>query len=123
MPDEAQWTLEAALSQWRDITMALSPIIGHNGVDSLFRRSLQLQLAEHSALSKVSPAGAQANDFLDDLREGLLKSAPETASAANTAVLLTFIDLLSNLIGTALTQRLIGFAHTQPSGGDTARDS
>ena len=116
-------TVEVAQSTWRDVTAALSPIIGQPDVNALFKRSLQLRFAEYSALTNAGLTADQSDGFVAGLGAALLKLAPETASAANAAVLSAFVDLLSNLIGAALTAHLIGFAYHPPSGGDPARDS
>ena len=111
--------VEIALSSWHNIMPVLSPIIGERGVEALFRRSLQQGLATNAACLTDD----QSHGSITALEAALRRLTPETASAANAAVLSAFVDLLSNLIGAALTAHLIGFAYHPPSGGDPARDS
>ena len=112
---------DRALSMWHDAASALSPIIGERGVAALFRRSLYFQQIEHPGLATAYAAASQPDAFVV-LRATLLQQTPAAAAAANDALLQTFIDLLSSLIGPALTERLIGFVHPLPSIGTAVQD-
>ena len=111
VPADTEGVVDAALSQWREVFAALVPIIGQRGVAALFKRSLHLRQAEHPFLSLP----AHPPDDFVALRAALLQQTAGVAKAANGALLRTFVDLLGRLIGTALTERLIGFAQIPAS--------
>lgn len=107
MDSEVQRVADAALSTWRHIFAALVPIIGQRGSDALIKRSLSLAQREHHCLAAVVVREGETLD-LASLHPALSQQAIETASAAQAALLQTFVDLLSHLMGAALTDRVIG---------------
>ena len=91
---------------WLELDSILSPIIGPRGVSALGQRSLHLASAEHPWLGERQPGWP---DTLDSaLLVSLLaqRSSDEAAAAADT-FLLTFHELLTSLIGSSLTERLL----------------
>jgi hypothetical protein len=110
---------DAALSTWRQIEDTLSPIIGQRGVIALFRRSQHLT----SATCAWLPNGASDTQPLTDLHAALSQQAPAEARAAQAALLQNFIDVLSKLIGAALTDRLLQPVLEPSSSGDAAQDT
>ena len=96
-----------AVSTWRDIDAALSLVIGRRGFAALYRRSLRLTSADHPCLAAASDGDVGPGRFAA-LQTALAQQAPSPATAANDALLRTFRDLLSQLIGLALTARLLG---------------
>jgi hypothetical protein len=123
MQDEVQ-RMQAALSQrtaegvdagriadlavltWRDIDAALSPIIGQRGVAALYQRSLHLTRDGYPWLATVYESTLQEGDFTA-LQTALSQQTSSAAAAGNSTLLQTFCDLLSNLIGQSLTERLL----------------
>lgn len=111
----------AACGVWRGVTAALSPIIGRHGVAALFNRSLHLTRTEHPVLSAVHDAAGGLSDY-SALQEALSSQTSASAAAANSALLGTFHDLLSSLIGAMLTERLLRSALDNPSIDHAAQD-
>lgn len=109
------------LATWGEIEVALTPIIGQQGVAALYRRSVHLKTGSHPWLSALIENSASNNSAgntigstsggggidLDALRSVLLRQDAAVASAAGDAVLRTFFELLTNLIGASLTERLL----------------
>ena len=91
---------------WRDIDSALAPIIGHAGVAALYRRSLYLTRTGHSCLAVVYEA-TPVSDAYAALKTALSQQTLADATAAISALLQTFHDLLTHLIGESLTERLL----------------
>lgn len=60
---DAASTAAAALSIWRDIDVALGPIIGQPGVVALYKRSLYLTLVDHPYLVIAYESSLRAGDF------------------------------------------------------------
>ena len=102
----AERIADAAVSVWRDVNAALSPVIGHRGVAALYKRSLYLTQAAHACLALVHEGDLLPGDF-SALRAALSQQTTQDAAAAHGAVLQAFYDLLTNLIGASLTEQLL----------------
>lgn len=94
------------LQPWRRMAAHLSPLIGESGFCALLGRARRLAAPQYSWLLTSSSAKTidALIDNLDDCYEG---QDEDTAYAANAALLDTFTRLLANLIGEALTNRLL----------------
>ena len=100
------------VATWSEIDVALTPIIGHQGVAALYKRSVHLALPSHpwlAALTSNSSNGISidATVDLDTLRTEFSRHDAAAARAAGDAMLRTFFELLTNLIGASLTERLL----------------
>ena len=95
-----------AVSTWRDVDAALSPIIGQRGVAALFNRSLSLTVPAYDWLDTVRDGAVQTGDF-SALHEALSQQTTSNGVAANCALLQKFGDVLTKLIGESLTARLL----------------
>jgi hypothetical protein len=96
---------EAAVALWRDVWIALSPIIGAAGAAALYERSLFLAIAEYSWLKNVSDS-PESGDF-NALRRELALQTRADAAAANAALLNSLAQVLGKLIGASLAARLL----------------
>jgi len=117
-------TADLAIATWRKIDDALSPIIGHAGTAALFKRSLYLAGADQPALTAMAEVETAPGDFAL-LRETLAQqSSAHAAAAVQAALLQTFLDLLTSLIGSALTERLLRSVwDNKPSSGEAVQDT
>jgi hypothetical protein len=115
---------EIAVAQWRDVDAALSPIIGQSGVAALFRRSLHLAGVNHPCLRSLSESTLQPGVYAG-LHVALAQETGFDAAEASDALLRTFHDLLANLIGNSLAERLLQSAGRHPSiaSGHAVRES
>jgi hypothetical protein len=89
---------------WREVAAALTPVIGVLGFDALFGRSLRAVSADFPWLAE---AGEGVRDPLAAFERVLARQAPAAAAAAQAALQRTFAQLLDNLVGAALAQRLL----------------
>lgn len=113
--------VDAIMAVWREIDVALSPIIGHRGVAALFHRSLKLVSATHpwlaagrgSVLDVVDPAALGA---------ALQQQTVSVAADGGAALFQSFHDLLSSLVGASLTNRLLHSVWTSSAGDPPAQD-
>ncbi|MES2717055.1 MAG: hypothetical protein V4795_14895 [Pseudomonadota bacterium] len=110
----------ACAAIWLEVHAALSPIIGPRGVAALGQRSLHLASVEHPWLAARQPGGPAGLDAA--LLVALLAQASsnDEAAAAGSSFLQTFRALLSSLIGSSLTERLLRSVWGPP---DTALNS
>ena len=112
---------EMAVAIWKDVGIALSPIIGQTGVAALFKRSIFLTRSAHPCLATVLKVKAQP-DELAAIQAVLAQQTRATAVAANVALLQNFQDLLISLIGLSLTERLLRPVWDKPSSGQAEQD-
>ena len=107
------------VSVWRDIDAALAPIIGHRGVAALLGRSVHLTRADYPWLTAPHESTTERID-LAFLQSTLSQQTSDTVVAINGALLQKFAELLSNLIGVSLTERLLRPVVDVHSTGDAA---
>lgn len=94
------------VSIWAEIDRALSPILGPRGVAMLYKRSLVLASAAHAWLPRVEEPLPVAVD-LAPLQTALIQQGDMAAIDGGSAMLRTFYELLSSLVGPSLTERLL----------------
>ena len=116
---------EKAVSVWRTVDAALSPIIGQRAVAALYKRSVALVHPDYPwlmARESVSLGNRQSDDF-DVLRATLSQQTSSDAIAAHWALLRAFRDLLARLLGESLTERLLGSICDFPSSAGAAQET
>jgi len=119
---DAAQAADLAVVTWRKIDDALWPIVGRAGMAALFKRSLYLARVDHPALTATIDVEIAPGDF-ELLREILARqSGAAAAIAVHTGLLKTFLGLLTSLIGSALTERLLRSARDNPSSGEAVQD-
>lgn len=111
----------AALA-WRNLHAALSPIIGHGGVVALFKRSVSMTRTTHPWLASMPEELERPGDFTA-LQTVLSQQASVEAAAGNRAVLQTFLDILTSLIGESLAERLLSSVWDDSSHDDMRETS
>jgi hypothetical protein len=114
-----QQIVSIAVKTWRDVYCALSPIIGARGVCALYQRSLHMSLARFPWLASVYATALDAGEF-NALRKAFSEQTSTNAATAQNSLLEIFWDLLSNLIGESLTERLLTNVWNPPSSATTA---
>ena len=118
---DASRIASGAIATLHAIDAALAPIISQRGVAALYQRSLFLVRPDFPWLVAVYEGALVPGDF-SSLQTALQEQSVEDAMLGTTALLDTFHDLLSTLIGAALTDRLLGSLCDIPSRGDADQD-
>jgi hypothetical protein len=118
---DASQVADAVEAVWREIDQALHPIVGHRGVVALYNRSLTLAAARHPWLA-TGHRGALAAIDASALRAVLVRRQPAEAAAGGGALLQSFRDLLSSLIGASLTERLLHPVWAPTTDTETGQD-
>lgn len=103
---DAEQTIDIVMRSWKEIDRVMRTIIGKGGIDALFHRSIEITAVAYPWLAAAS-SDAQSVMDLDALRATLLKQETGHFAAASDALLLHFYQLLTNLIGLSLTDRLL----------------
>jgi hypothetical protein len=97
---------QAIVSTLQDMDAALTPIIGQQGVAALYRRSLHLCASRHPRLAGTCD-GVQAAPDPTALESVLIEQSEADAWFFGEALLMTYYELLTTLIGPSLTARLL----------------
>lgn len=97
---------QAIVSTVQDMNIALTPIIGQQGVDALYRRSLQLCASTFPQLACVDGREPTAPDLIA-LASVVVGQSEAEALLFGEVLLTTFYELLTTLIGSSLTARLL----------------
>jgi len=114
---------DEAVSTWQAIDAALSPILGARGVAALYRRSLALTAADHPWLRAVSPEDSPERGDFTALRTVLSRQPSESGAAVRSALLHTFRELLTKLIGESLTRLLLSTVRDFSEYGPAVQDT
>jgi hypothetical protein len=96
----------AIVSVWEHIDAELCPIIGQRGVAGLYRRSTHLAGQVYPWLHEIPDSISTTLD-LSTLQQSLVQQTPDDAIAGGGLLLQTFYELLANLIGPSLAERLL----------------
>jgi hypothetical protein len=112
----------ALVDAWRDVDASLRPIIGQGGVVALFNRCRWLTAQDHAWLAAVPHEPAAGLD-LRTLQTLFAGQPAAVALACGNDMLQRFHELLSSLIGTPLTDRLLRRAWTRPGDTSTTLDA
>jgi len=110
---DAERVAAAAAASWYEIHAALAPVIGPGGAAALYRRALHLICGAYPWLTSAREDPLRAGEFAA-LQLLLSEQASAQVVAANGALLQTFYDLLSSLVGVSLTERLLRSVRTDP---------
>jgi hypothetical protein len=113
---------DAVLAVWLEADSALHPIIGRRGVAALYNRSLRLSEAGHPWLSEGHLVNLSALDT-SALKAALSRHLPHEAALAGAAHLQTFQSLLASLVGSLLTERLLGSSWASAPRDPPAQDT
>jgi hypothetical protein len=100
---------EALLDPWQRLALQLSPLIGESGFCALYGRAIRLVIPHFDWLQAAQAGNNAAQSFIA-LTAIYSTVHVDAAAAANIALLTTFTELLSGLIGQALTRRLLDSA-------------
>jgi hypothetical protein len=104
--DDAAQISQAIASVWQEIAEALCPVIGRGGLDALYRRSLHLTVRAYPWLATTKGEEETVMDLIQ-LKAVLARQDSANAAAGGGALLQTFYDLLTGVIGPSLTARLL----------------
>lgn len=95
-----------SVARWRQIDVALTPIIGRRGIVAIYKKALNLTHADFPWLATVSEDDTSFDNFAS-LQAALAQQTSAVIMAANLALHRSFNKLLVSLIGESLSERLL----------------
>ena len=114
--------VDAAIYLWEQLATQIIIIIGEDGFNSLYARSLFLSQARFPWLT-VSHCPPQSEHRFAELKTNLEGQSSAQAGEATGLLLITFTDILASLIGDQLTTLILGVAWGIDTRIELARDS
>jgi hypothetical protein len=103
---DVQQLADFVVLAWKTIEASLSPIIGQRSVATLYKRSFYLASREHPWLMDIHE-GMQTTMNLAMLKAALIEQGSGEIVAGAGGALQMFYEVLTNLIGASLTERLL----------------
>lgn len=103
---DAERVATAMVSICEDISAALSPILGQQGVTALYERSVYRAAVAHPWIAAVGK-GLQTPLGVEAFRPVFAQQSSDSAAAGGVAFLTAFSELLISLVGLALAEQLL----------------
>lgn len=103
---QTEKVVDAAINLWEQLATQIISIVGEDGFNSLYARSIFLGQSTFPWLAAGSPSTHNDHRF-SGLKIIFKGQTPEQASAANSLLLITFTDILTSLIGEQLTANVL----------------
>ncbi|MCX7256572.1 MAG: hypothetical protein NTZ64_07485 [Polaromonas sp.] len=116
-----QQVLETTQRLWGQLAPALISIIGKDGFQLLYARSVRLNCARYPWLDAAAVI-ADGHEFFTPLLTCLRSTDLVQARQASVALLNIFLNLLASLIGEALTTHLLHSAWRHETSDTPAKD-
>lgn len=122
-PDAEAGPIAAAIADvWVEVEFALAPIVGQRGVAALIHRSLKLTNGRHGWIGQGQPLLPTEVDRAA-LQAAFARQTAAEAGAAGLALFQAFRELLTSLVGAALTEQLLQAAWTPPPAASPSQDN
>ena len=112
---------DAAVIVWEKLATEIITVVGEDGFNSLYARSVFLAQPTFPWLA-ASSLSQQADQRFAELKKGLEGQTPSQAREANSLLLLTFTGILAALIGEPLTTRILCSAWGDDASTSTSKE-
>ena len=112
---------DAAIDLWEQMATQIISIVGEEGFNSLYARSVYLAQPTFPWLM-ASALPQQNGQRFAEFKKGLEGQTPLQARAANSLLLLTFTGILAALIGEPLTTRILWSAWGDDASTSTSKE-
>lgn len=117
-PDEV---VDSAIKLWEQMATEIISIVGKNGFNSLYSRSIFLTQPTFPWVGARSKSQIIDQRF-DELKMDFEEQTSAQASEANCLLLITFTDILASLIGEQLTTTILSSAWGNNASGKTSKE-
>lgn len=121
MAQHPEKVADAAIDLWELMAAQIISIVGEDGFNSLYARSVFLAQPTFPWLA-ASSLSTQADQRFAELRNRFEGQTPSQAREANSLLLLTFTGILAALIGEPLTTRILSSAWGDNASYSTSKE-
>jgi hypothetical protein len=118
---QAEHAADAAIPYWEQMATQIISIVGEEGFNSLYARSVSFAQAIYPWLA----AGAQPpqpDRRFAELKMSFAGQSPVEVRAANNLLLITYTNILAALIGEELTTRILRLAWGNNASNNTGKE-
>ena len=112
---------DAAIRVWEQMATQIISIVGEDGFNSLYARSIFLTQSTFPWLA-AGPLAPQSDHRFAGLKTSFEGQATSEAREANTLLLITFTDILATLIGEQLMTRILQLAWGTDTSNSTGKE-
>lgn len=121
MAQHTEKVADVAVILWEQVAIQIISIVGEDGFNSLYARSVFLAQPTFPwlATSSLSP---QTDQRFAELKKRFEEQTPLQVRDANSLLLLTFTDTLAKLIGEPLTARILASAWDKDASHSTGKE-
>ncbi len=113
--------VDAAIELWEQLATEIISIVGENGFNSLYSRSIFLTQSTFPWIA-ASSESLQIDQRFATLKMDFGRQTLAQASEANSLMLVTFTDILVSLIGEQLTTTILCSAWGHDASGGTSKE-
>ena len=121
LPRHTEKVTDAAIHLWEQMAAQIISIVGEDGFNSLYTRSVSLNQSTFPWLA-ASLQPPRTDHWFAELQTSLDAQTPVQASEANSLLLITFTDVLASLIGEQLTTRILHLAWSTHISNSTGKE-
>ena len=121
MAQRPEKVADAAINLWEQMATQIISIVGEEGFNSLYARSVFLAQQTFPWLA-ASSLSQQTDQRFAELKKRLEGQTPSQAREANSLLLLTFTGILAALIGEPLTTRILCSAWGDDASTSTSKE-
>ena len=102
-PHQEKDAVNGAINLWEQMAAQIISVVGENGFNSLYARSVFLAQPKFPWLAAASSLSTQTDRRFAELKRSFEGQTPAQVNEANTLLLNTFTDILASIIGEQLT--------------------
>lgn len=121
MAQHTEKVADASIDLWEQMASQIISIIGEDGFNSLYARSVFLTQPAFPWLAAALLSPHSDHRFAE-LKKRLEGQTPSQARDANSLLLRTFTDILAALIGETLTARIVSSAWGNDASPSTSKE-
>ncbi|MDP2170018.1 MAG: hypothetical protein Q8J96_06315 [Rhodocyclaceae bacterium] len=121
MAQHPEKVADAAIDLWEPMAAKIISIVGEDGFNSLYARSVFLAQPTFPWLA-ASALSQQTDQRFAELKKRLEGQTPSQAREANSLLLVTFTGILAELIGEPITARILGSAWGDDASTSTSKE-
>ncbi len=99
-------TADVAINLWEQMATQIISLVGEEGFNSLYTRSIFLARSSFPVLEACEPM-PQASHRFAQLKTDFARQTPAEVCAINRLLLITFTNILATLIGEQLTTTIL----------------
>ena len=121
MAQHPEKVADAAINLWEQMAAQIISIVGEDGFNSLYARSVFLAQPTFPWLAACS-LSQQTDQRFAELKKRLEGQTASQAHEANSLLLLTFTGILATLIGEPLTTRILCSAWGDDASTSTSKE-